>query len=211
MRLGTPLSAALNGWAEQQMGTSIFSPCPCLGPFPPPLRGLPRPSVSGHPGLAARATCRGRRRGRASESSDTTPWNVRMQRAASGGRGLRRDPAARSGRSPFKILGRGKLGHPCSSQIGTSMFFMSKALILFRRRCAACPGRLFPVTRASRPGLHAAAAGAAGPRNRAIRLHGSCGCNGPRPAAAAHGRIPPRVAAAVCSPDRQVRVSRETW
>ncbi len=70
-------------------------------PFPPPLRGSPRPSVSGHPGLAARATCRGRRRGRASESSDTTPWIVRMQRAASGGRGLRQDPAARSGRSPF--------------------------------------------------------------------------------------------------------------
>ncbi len=107
MRLETPLSAALNGWAERQMGTSIFS----------------------------------------------------------------------------------------SQQIGTSIFFVSKALILFPRRCAARPGRLFPVTRASRPGLHAAAADAAGPRNRAIRLHGSCGCNGPRPADAAYGRIPPRAAA----------------
>jgi len=36
------------------------------------------------------------------------------------------------------------------------------ALPRFRRRCAALPGSLFPDTRAFRPGLHAAAAGAAG-------------------------------------------------
>ena len=46
---------------------------------------------------------------------------------------------------------------------------VSLALPRFRRRCAARPGPLFPATRASRPGLHAAAAAAAGLRDRAIR------------------------------------------
>jgi len=46
---------------------------------------------------------------------------------------------------------------------------VSLALPRFRRRCAALPDPLFPATRASRPGLHAAAAGAAGLRNRTIR------------------------------------------
>ncbi len=39
-------------------------------PFPPPLRGSTRPFVSRHPGLAARATRRGRWRGRTTESND---------------------------------------------------------------------------------------------------------------------------------------------
>jgi len=122
------------------------------------------------------------------------------------------------GRAPQERRGRSRrLGVPGSASIqgcaerqwGTAIFslgslalsrvlgfvscpwlrLVSLALPRFRRRCAALPDPLFPATRASRPGLHAAAAAAAGLRDRAIRSHGSCGFSGPRPAAAAYGRI----------------------
>jgi len=102
------------------------------------------------------------------------------------------------GRAPQERRGRScRLGAPCSApnqgcaerQWGTAIFslgslalsrvlgfvscpwlrLVSLALPRFRRRCAALPDPLFPATRASRPGLHAAAAGAAGLRNRTIR------------------------------------------
>jgi len=76
-RLGAPCSAPNQGCAERQWGTAIFS----LGSlalsrvlgsasFPPPLRGSAQPFISRHPGLAARATRRGRRRGRTTGSND---------------------------------------------------------------------------------------------------------------------------------------------
>jgi|GEM_PF-3016158 len=142
--LGADTRAGVGGWLGK-LGHPFsprgkwghpFSPRVLVSaPFPPPLRGSPRPSVSGHPGLAARATCRGRWRGRAS-----APTHERV--LADGWA---------NGDIHFLPVVNGDI----------HFLPVSLSRPLFRRRCAARPGRLFPVTRASRPGLHAAAAGAA--------------------------------------------------
>ena len=67
-----------------------------------PDRAFPRscgaggcPVLSAPPDLSVRATRRRRWRGGAAGARDTIPWIVRIQRAASGGRGLRPNPKRR--------------------------------------------------------------------------------------------------------------------
>ncbi len=135
--MGAPCSAPIQGCAERQWGTAIFSRGHQMGNIHilprvigsvaspwlrlvslalPRLRrrwrGFPSPLSSRHPGLAARATRRDRWRGRATGSIDPIPWIVRVQRAASGGRGLRRNPkrrhdAALDGRGARGVKSRG--------------------------------------------------------------------------------------------------------
>jgi len=118
---GQPYSPGVIKW-----GTSIFSQgslalsqvlgfvsCPWLCPVSAAAGAAsPVPLSSRHPGLAARATRRDRWRGRATGSIDPIPWIVRVQRAASGGRGLRRNPkrrhdAALDGRGARGVKSRG--------------------------------------------------------------------------------------------------------
>gem|GEM_PF-2469235 len=117
--MGAPCSAPIQGCADSK-GGHPFSPkghwlCRvslALPRFRRRLRGSARPFVYRHPGLAARATCRVRWRGRTAGSIDPIPWIVRVQRAASGGRGLRRNPkrrraAALDGRGARGVKSRG--------------------------------------------------------------------------------------------------------
>ncbi len=202
MRLGTPLSAALNGWAERQNGDIHFSAANWdihflrvkgSNPFP---RRAARPGrlflVTGPrgPGYMPRPPARPGLGIERYDSMDRADATGRVRRDAAYGR----IPPARSGRSPFT-----------TANWDIHFLRVPKDLILFPA-LRGSPRPSVSVTRASRPGLHAAAADAAGPRNRAIRLHGSCGCNGPRPADAAYGRIPPR-AAAVHRLQRQIGTS----